>query len=79
MGKIRKIANVDVVIKCVGYANKYSTDADATKDCVDNCYFCDYGYGDHWTKDWLVCTCPVTIMPGDKYRIKKSYTIEKLN
>lgn len=78
LGDKKIINRVNVVVTCVGYRNEHSTSTEATKDCVDRCIFCHYGRGKHWLDDYCDCHCPVDLRPGEKLRVKKLFTVEKI-
>jgi len=80
MGKVKTLNREDKTVVCSwGYMNEYMDRAEARIQCYQNdCYFCYSEYGEHWTQDKLECHCPIDIKPGEKVRVKKLYTIERI-
>jgi len=77
MAKEKLIDSTNKLVTCVGYRNEYMTEVSPTKDCRRvSCYFLEAHQGKHWTQDTVECWCPVDIMPGDKLRVRKRYTVQ---
>ena len=79
MGEVIIVSKTNKRVVCIGERYEHSTKIHPTRNCADpKCYFCTFHKGQHWTKDWIKCNCPIDIFPGDKLQVRRVFTIEKI-